>query len=236
MRLAWTLCWKEWRIVLDTPLGYVLAASFLLASGFFFGNNLFLVGQADMRGYFSIMPLLLMFFTPAMSMRMLAEEQQYGTFELLATMPVRTLDIVIGKFLAIWMQWMVLLAFTSLYPLSLMLLGHLDVGQVLASYLALLLLAATYASICLYASSLTYHSIVAYVIGFALLFALFLITQAAPTLAPFIQDLSVMMSPISHYQSILRGMVMLDDVMLFVSMSLLFLSLTWFQLERRRWR
>jgi len=236
MRRVLTLCWKEWRIAMDTPMGYVVATAFLLASGFFFGNNLFLIGQADMRGYFSVLPLLLMFFVPAMAMRILADEQRGGTFELLATMPVRTLDIVLGKYLAVLAQVAVLLAFTLAYPASLSLLGNVDAGQAAASYLAALLLAVAYVAICLYASSLTHHAIIAYVIGFGMLLALYLIAQAAPTFSPAMQDWIAATSPLTHYQYMLRGVIGLDDVALLLATGGIFLALTWFQLERRRWQ
>jgi len=230
------ISWKEWRVAMDTPLGYVVAVAFLLAAGFFFGNHLFLVGQAEMRGYFSVMPLLLMFFIPAMTMRMLSDEQRSGTFELLATMPIRTLDIVFGKFVAVMLQVSVLFALTLFYPATLALIGNLDGGQLVAGYLALWLLAATYIAISLYASALTSHAVVAYVIGFGMLFALYITTQAMATFSPASQDFITALSPISHYQLMLRGVIGLSDIGIFVSIAAVFLTLTWFQLERRRWR
>jgi len=230
------ITWKEWRVAMDTPLGYVIAVAFLLAAGFFFGNHLFLAGQAEMRGYFGVMPLLLMFFIPAMTMRMLADEQRSGTFELLATMPVQTVDVVAGKFVAVMLQLTALLALTLCYPATLALIGNVDGGQLIAGYLGLWLLAACYVAISLYASALTHHAVVAYVIGFAMLFALFIVTQTMATFSPASQDMITAISPISHYQLMLRGVVGLNDVGAFVAVVAVFLALTWFQLERRRWR
>jgi len=202
-----SLCRKEWRVVMDTPLGYVMAVAFLSVCGFFFESNLFLIGQADMRAWFSILSLLLMFFVPAMAMRMLADEKRSGTFELLATMPITTMTIVLGKYLALCLQILALLVLTLLYPLTLSWLGNLDVGQVLASYLAAILLASSYAAVCLYASAVTRYEVVAYVFGFIMLLLSFLFFKAMPTFSPF-----------------------------FIAMNGLFLTLTWFELERRRWR
>jgi ABC-2 type transport system permease protein len=233
---ALMICWKEWRVALDTPLGYVVATAFLLATGFFFGSHLFLVGQADMRGYFAVMPLLLMFFVPAMTMRMLADEQRSGTFELLATMPVTTADIVAGKFLAVMLQVAALLALTLFYPATLSLIGSLDAGQLAAAYVALFLLAACYVSVALYASSLTTHAVVAYVIGFGMLFGLFIIMQAMPTFSPSVQDMLTAWIPLVHYHLMLRGVIGLENIGSLLAATSLFLVLTWFQLERRRWR
>ena len=235
MNRVGTIVWKEWRLAVDTPMGYVIATAFLLAAGFFFGNSLFLIGQAEMRGYFSIMPLLLMFFVPGMSMRMLAEELRIGTFELLATLPVKTVHIVFGKYLAILLQVAVLLALTLVYPVTLSWLGNVDGGQIAASYIGALLLGSAYAAICLFASSLSRNAVVAYVIGFALLLALFLLQQAVPLFPPAVQDALGMLSPIEHYQLMLRGVISLDDIVCLLVTSGVFIAFTVFQLERRRW-
>jgi len=230
-----TLIWKEWRTAVDTPLGYVIAVAFLLAAGFFFGNRLFLMGQAEMRSFFSILPVLLIFFIPAMAMRSLAEEKRSGTFELLATLPVSAMQIVMGKYLAVLLQVVVLLAFTLVYPLSLATLGNIDAGQIAASYMAALLLAALYTAVCIFASSLTRNAVVAYVLGLSLLLAVFLLAQAAPLFSPTVQNILEIMSPLSHYQSMLRGVVHLDDVVFLLALCGVFLAAAHFQLERRRW-
>lgn len=235
MNQVGTLVWKEWRSAVDTPMGYVIATAFLLAAGFFFGNSLFLMGQAEMRGYFSIMPLLLMFFVPGMSMRMLAEELRIGTFELLATLPLKTVHIVFGKYLAVLLQVAVLLALTFVYPVTLSWLGNIDAGQIAASYLAALLLGGAYAAICLFASSLSRNAVVAYVIGFGLLLTLYLLQQAVPLLSPAMQEVLGVISPIEHYQLMLRGVIGLDDVVCLLATSGVFLAATIFQLEQRRW-
>jgi len=231
-----SLCRKEWRVVLDTPLAYVIAIAFLSVCGFFFESNLFLMGQADMRAWFSILSLVLMFFIPAMAMRMLADERRSGTFELLATMPITTISIVLGKYMALWTQIIALLGLTLLYPLTLSWLGNLDVGQLVASYLAAILLASSYAAVCLYASALTRYEVVAYILAFVMLLLLFLLAKAMPTFSPNVQNWFMVLSPLAHYQSMLRGLVRGSDVMFFLAMSGFFISLTWFELERRRWR
>ncbi len=229
------IIWKEWRTAVDTPLGYVIAVAFLLASGFFFGNRLFLTGQAEMRSFFAILPVLLMFFIPAMSMRALAEEKRSGTFELLATLPISTTQIVAGKYLAVLLQTTVLLGLTLLYPLTLAMLGNIDGGQIAASYLAAWLLVAAYVAACIFASSLTNNAVVAYVLGFSMLLTVFLLAQAVPLLSPAMQNFLYIISPISHYQSMLRGVAYMEDVVFLLSLCWVFLVAAHFQLERRRW-
>lgn len=236
MNVMIALCQKEWRISMDTPQGYVVSIAFLLAAGFFFGSNLFLSGQAEMRHWFGVLPLLFIFFIPAMAMRLLADELHDGTYELLATMPTRTIDIVLGKYLSLLGHITFLLALTLLYPLSLSLLGDVDTGLIMAAYLAAWLLAAAFSAICLYASALTSHAMIAYITGLMLLLVVFLMTQISPTLSTSIQDFIAAVGPMNHYNNMLRGVVSLSDVMLFMMFISLFLSLSWFELERRRWR
>jgi ABC-2 type transport system permease protein len=235
MRRVLAISWKEWRQTIDTPMGYVVAVAFLLASGFFFGNTLFLVGQADMQSFFRVLPMLFMFFIPALTMRLLAEERHAGTFELLATLPVREVEIVAGKYLAVLLQLMLMLALTLVYPASLSLLGNVDGGAVAAAYAGALLLAGTYASICLFASSLTRNAVVAYVLGFGMLLFFFLIGQASPEFSSAMQDWLTLVNPVSRYQSMLRGVLSLGDVAFMLMLALAFAGLTTFQLERRKW-
>jgi gliding motility-associated transport system permease protein len=235
MRRVLAIAWKEWRQSIDTPMGYVVAVAFLLAAGFFFGNTLFLVGQADMRSYFHVLPMLFMFFIPALTMRLLAEERHSGTFELLATLPVREVEIVAGKYLAVMLQLLLMLALTLVYPVSLSLLGDVDGGAVAASYLGALLLAGAYAAICLFASSLTRNAVVAYVLGFGMLLFFFLLGQASPQFSSAMQDWLTLVNPVDRYQSMLRGVVSLGDVVFILLLATAFVGLTRFQLERRKW-
>ncbi len=227
---------KEWRIHMDTPQGYVVSIAFLLVSGFFFSSNLFLNGQADMRHWFGVVPLLYIFFMPAMAMRLLADELHDGTYELLATMPARTIEIVLGKYVSLLGHITFLLGLTLLYPLTLSWLGNVDGGLIMAGYIAAWLLAAAFAAICLYASALTSHAMIAYVIGLMLLLLLFLLTQVSPMLPVWLQNAVTLLNPINHYHHMLRGVISLEDVMLFALVLVSFLSLSWFELERRGWR
>jgi ABC-2 type transport system permease protein len=182
-----------------------------------------------------MLPLLFMFFIPALTMRLLAEERHSGTFELLATLPVREVEIVAGKYLAVMLQLLLMLVLTLVYPASLSTLGNVDGGAVAASYLGALLLAGVYAAICLFASSLTRNAVVAYVLGFAMLLFFFLIGQASPEFSSAMQDWLTLVNPVDRYQSMTRGVITLGDVIFMLMLALAFTALTKFQLERRKW-
>jgi len=226
---------REWRSAVDTPQGYVVAVAFLLASGLFFGNSLFLQGEASMEGLFSMLPLLFLFLLPALAMRLLAEERRSGTYELLATLPIGELELLAGKYLALLLQISLLLALTLFYPLTLLLLGDPDGGTILAGYLAALLLAAAMGAVALFASALTDNSVVAYVIGFLLLLALLLLDQLALNLTPLWQQRLELFSPLVHYQRLLRGLFTLGDLLHFAAIALLFLAAARFRLAQRQW-
>ncbi|MBU1636903.1 ABC transporter permease subunit, partial [bacterium] len=91
---------REFRSYFDSPAAYIVITFFLLIAGYFFTSNLFLMNQANMRTLFGIVPLLFVFFVPAISMRLIAEEKKSGTIELLYTYPIKDSEIVIGKYLA----------------------------------------------------------------------------------------------------------------------------------------
>ena len=93
-------CRKELRTFFDSPIAYIVITIFLLISGWFFFNDLFLVNQASMRNLFSIVPFIFMFFVPAITMRLISEEKRSGTIEILVTLPVKDYEIILGKFLA----------------------------------------------------------------------------------------------------------------------------------------
>src|SRR5690606_6956086 len=131
---------KELRSYFASPLGYVFILFFLLVSNgfFFFIHDFFRAGQATMRGYFVMLPWILLFFVPAVTMRLWAEERKSGTLELLLTMPLRETEVVLGKFLASFGFLALTLAFTVTVPLSIGLLGRPDWGVIAGSYAGVL--------------------------------------------------------------------------------------------------
>ena len=100
MNPALVISKREIRAYFNSPVAYIVVTVFTIVFGFFFFNNVFVEKQADMRGFFSLAPLMFCFFAPAITMRLLAEEKGSGTIELLITMPVRDWEVVVGKWLA----------------------------------------------------------------------------------------------------------------------------------------
>jgi ABC-2 type transport system permease protein len=205
-------------------------------TGWFFVFSLFLLGQASLEEFFSPFTLLLVFFLPAFSMRLFAEEYKTGTIEVLATLPVRDTEIVLGKYAAALGVWALMLALSLAHVAMLMILGRPDLGQTAAGFVGAFLLGALYSAAGLFASSLTRSQVVGFLLGFLFCFAIFLsgkVTQYMPgPVAAFLTFLGVDV----HFESFLRGVIDSRDVVYFLTGSALFLAGTLASFNSRRWR
>lgn len=225
------ICRRELRAYFTTPLAYVFIVIFLALNGattFYFGG-LFDRGQADMQPMFAFHPWLYLFLVPAVAMRLWAEERKSGTLELLMTLPVSTSQAVIGKFLAAWAFIAIALALTFPTWITVSYLGDPDHGVILASYFGSLLMAGAYLAIGGFVSALTRNQVIAFVVGAAVTF-LFMMSGLELVLSafrgwapPFVVDLVQSLSFLAHYDSIVRGMVDVRDLVFFLSMMGVFL-------------
>ena len=235
MRAVWAIAKKEFRGAFVSPVAYAYLVVFLAFTNWFFFRGFFAVGDASMRGFFSLLPWTLVFLLPALTMRMWSEERKFGTLEVLLTWPVRESEAVLGKFLGGLGLLAVSLAGTLPLALTVFVLGDPDRGPVLAGYLGLLLFGAAGLAVGIYASALTENQIVAYVAGVAMTFALFVagedfVIMAAPAaLAPLLSAAGLG----AHYWSIGRGVVDSRDLFYFAAVVFFFLFITTRRLQRR---
>jgi ABC-2 type transport system permease protein len=227
---------RELRTYFNSPVAYIVVTVFTIITGYLFFTQLFMEQQAELRGFFGSMPLLFMFLAPAITMRLLADEKSSGTLELLITMPVRDWEVVVGKFLAAMGLLCAALGLTLVFAITVRALGPLDRGPAIGGYLGLLLMGGAYVAIGVMCSAFTRNSIVAFIVSFAISFALFLfghVVQFAPqALQPLLNFLSIS----NHFENISRGVIDSRDVIYYASVigvSLLFATLS---LESRRWR
>ena len=155
---------KELRSYFASPVGFVFIIFYILVSNafFFFVQDFFRQGQVSMRGYFAALPWIFLFFVPAITMRLWAEEKKMGTLELLLTMPLKEWEVVSGKFLASFAFLAVALAFSFTVPVSLSYLGEPDWGVIVGSYVGALFLGSAYLAIGLYISSISENQVVAF--------------------------------------------------------------------------
>ena len=191
-----------------------------------------------MRGFFGFMPWIFLFFIPAVTMKLWAEEKKIGTIEILMTLPIRDYEVVLGKFFASFALLFVTILLSLVIPLSVMYFGDPDGGIIIAGYIGLLLMGAAYLSIGLCASTLTENQIIAFILGIFTCFVLLIIGEdivlfnAPDWLFPIFNYLGLG----SHYSSILRGVLDSRDIIYYLSVIGFFLYLSTLAVESRKWR
>lgn len=237
MREVLYIAGKELRSYFVSPVAYVVVAFWLVATGFFFYVSVTLGQEASLRNVFGVVIILLLLITPALTMRLLAEESRSGTLELLLTAPIRDWAVVIGKFLGALGLYVVMIALTIFYPILLMLYkGDPDWGPIWSGYLGLLLLGMLFVAIGLFASALTSNQMVSAVIAFVLLLLLFVISQLSQNIGAGLGDLLTKISVSDRFDPFERGIVDLRDIVFYLSASALVLFLTVQVVEARRYR
>lgn len=227
---------KEMRVYAVSPLSYVFAAVFLFLAGLFFYLGVSLTGEASMRVMLGNLAVTLLFVLPMLTMRHFAEERRQGTLELLLTSPVPLGSIVIGKWLASMTLCAGLLAATGLFPAILAYYGDPDWGVVATSYLGLLLVAAAFCAGGLLASSLIDDQVAAGLLGVVILLPLWLVEQAEVLLPDAWAEAARPLGVLQHLRTFDRGILDSADILYFLTLTGVFLFLTWRSLESRRWR
>ena len=229
---------KEFRSYFDSPVAYIYITFFLVLSSWLFLRGFFLVNQATMRGWFGILPWLLLFFIPAVTMRLWAEEKKLGTLELLMTLPVRDHEVVLGKYLASFLFLLVTLLLSFSIPALLTFLGGPDPGPIWGGYVGAVLLGASFLAVGLFVSGLTENQIIAFIIGVTLIFLLFIVGEefvlynAPRALVPVLKFIGMG----AHYESVGRGVIDSRDVIYYLSVIVFFLYLNVRALESRKWK
>jgi len=237
MSKIWTIAAKELRTFFDSLTAYILIVVFLGLSGFFtwlFGSDIFFIGQATLQPFFSVAYWTLFFFTPALTMRMIAEENKTGTIELLLTKSVSDWEVIVGKFLACLLLIMIALVLTLPYYISVWAMGPVDHGAVWCGYLGLVLMSMTYISIGLFASSVSSNQIVAFLLAlFIGVFFLIIFQVLASDFTGITGEILDYLTINNHFESISRGVVDSKDIIYFLSLSFLGLVLAETALSKR---
>jgi len=217
MRQAIQIFRKDFRSYFVSPIAYIVIAIFLLVTGWFFFATFFLFGQANLRNFFSLLPIIFSFVIPAITMRLVSEELNIGSYEILLTMPVTFSGVIVGKFMAALAFVVAMLLPTAAYPVTVALLGQLDWGPVLGGYIGAVLLGGAFCAVGLFASSLTRNQIVAFIIGMAICFTLTLIDKMLFFLPRSLLGVLAYLGADFHFQNISKGIIDSRDVIYFAS-------------------
>ena len=228
---------KEFKAYFLSPIAYIFITVYLITTTFLFFQGFFLINQADMRGYFDLLPWVFLFFVPAITMRTWAEEKKVKTLELLLTWPVSDVEVVTGKFLASFALLAIVVLLSVSIPITIAFLGHPDMGQIVAEYIGALLLGAAYLAIGLWVSSMTENQIVAFIIGVVVTFLLFIIGNPFITMVTpsFLVPVFTFMGLGNHFESISRGVIDSRDIVYYLSVIGFFLFLNVCSLGSRKW-
>ncbi|MFZ9882610.1 MAG: ABC transporter permease subunit [Phycisphaerales bacterium] len=233
---------REFRSYFSTPLAAVFLVIFLFLAGLFTFNigGFYDRNQSDLRPFFQFHPWLYVFLVPAVSMRLWAEERRTGTIELIMTLPFGVADLVIGKFLAAWAFTTLALALTFPMWITVSWLGSPDHGTIAVAYIASALLAGAFLAVGSCISALTKNQVIAFVLCAVGCFVLLI--AGFPAVIDFVRGIApggivegiASTSALTHYESMMRGVLDLRDILYFALVIVAFLALNAFAIDWKK--
>jgi ABC-2 type transport system permease protein len=238
----WSICKKELRQFFSSLTGYIAIIVFLLVNGlmlFVFKDNILDFGYATLERFFELAPWVLLLLIPAITMRSFSEEFKTGTFELLQTRPLTRWQIISGKYFGSLVVVVIALLPTIIYFFSIQGLSSgegIDTGATIGAYIGLFFLAAVFTSIGICSSSFSSNPVIAFImslIGCALFYYGFNAISQLPGLEGGMDYYIEMLGIDFHYTSISRGVVDSRDIIYFISVIFLFLTITYRNLHKR---
>jgi ABC-2 type transport system permease protein len=252
---VFTIAGRELRSLFTTTVGWLVLAFFLLMNGFFWSfmvsyyvaqstdvlANPYAAAQMNytdylLAPYFGNIGLVLLFVTPAISMRLFSDELKSRTMELLFTSPVTTAEIVLGKFLGAVGFVVFMLLCTAFAPLSLWLWGSPDWGAVATGYLYVLLVASSVLAFGMFYSAMTPNAVVALIGGFGSSLCLWIFSWFEEGSGGTVRQVLVDLALTSHMESFVRGTIKLSDLVYYVAFIAFFVFATHQRVEAYRWR
>lgn len=228
---------KELRSYFDSPTAYIVLVAFLLLWEFLFFRNAFLLGESSLRGLFQLLPWLFLLLIPALTMGSFSQEKSEGTLEILLTHPLQDIELLLGKFFSVIVFVVVTLIFTVPIAISFNNFGSLDWGVFAVQLLAGGFLASVFAAIGIFISSLFDKQITTVILTvIANLFITVIGFELITATVPFgVASLFEKFSVLTHFDSMLRGVIDLRDIWYFISIVILFLSLTYLQFLKQKY-
>ena len=231
---------REIKSFFGSPIGYLVIALFLLLNGLFLwifsGEfNILDSGFADLSPFFTLSPWILLFLIPAVTMKSFSDEKKQGTIELLLTKPLSVWQIVNGKFFGAFLLILIALIPTLLYVLIISTYriptSSIDFGSTMGSYFGLLFLISGYTAIGIFTSTLSENQIVAFLLAVFLCFIFYFGFEGISSIFKSSEDLIASFGMNYHFKSISRGVIDTRDVLYFLSITILFLSITVYKLK-----
>ena len=216
---------RELRSYFATPLAFVFIVIFLALTGAFpfYLGGFFLAGQANLQVFFGFHPWLYLLLVPAVAMRLWAEERKTGTIELLMTLPISTMEAVLGKFVAAWLFTGIALSLTFPMWITVNVLGSPDNGVIFASYIGSFLMAGAFLAIGSCLSAVTKNQVIAFIVAATVCFlftmsGMELVLNFFRAWAPdLLVETIASMSFLTHFTAVTKGVIDLRDILFFVT-------------------
>jgi ABC-2 type transport system permease protein len=235
------VCKRELKGYFTTPVAYVFLVIFLFFAGYLtFKAGFYEARQADMRAFFSNLPLLFVFMVPCTAMRLWSEERKAGSIELLLTLPITITQAVLGKFVAAWIFMGIALLLTFPMPLTVCYLGNPDIGLIITGYLGSFLMAGSFLAIGMCFSAVTKNQVISFILS--VVACAVLVYAGMPTTLNYLSTflpagfVAVVekISFLTHFESIQRGVVEFTDLSYFVLLMAGFIAACGIVLDERK--
>lgn len=233
-----TIFKKEFRSYFNSPIAYIFLVVFLIVTNWLFFARFFLAGQVSLRSFFMLLPWMFLIVLPAIAMRLWSEEKRQGSIELLLTLPLKDVEVVLGKFFAVLAFVFVALCLTLPTTFTVIALGEADYGEIISGYAGSFLLGASLLALGAFISSLTRNQIVAFLLTLVFSFIAIVISEDYVLLpvGGLFADVLNFFSLSSHYNVLSRGIVDAGDIVYFLGFIFFFLFLNTKVLQARYYK
>jgi len=248
MKNIWTIAKKEYNYYFTSPIAYVVAFAILIVLGIFFAISLLQFQQyslqQDLSSYLNVtqitgmFPFLFIFAIPALTMRLISDENRMGTMELLLTSPIRDWELILGKWLGGFLFILSIIFISLIYPILLnkLVSPHIDYRQLASSYLGVVLVAATFLALGVGISSLFTNQIAAFIATWGAFVVLYWMIGFPANVIQTGGDVFNYLSISTHFGSLNQGTINLSDVAYLLSLTVLGLFIGTTAIDVRRWQ
>ena len=235
MNKTWIIAKRELGSYFVSPVAYIVIGLFLLISGYFAYVLIASTKLAEVRPILMNMSFTFMLMSPLITMRLLSEEKKLGTIEFLFTSPVKVSEIVLGKFLAAVILFLVIFAVSFQYSLYIIIFGKPDLGPIFTSLLGFFLIGLVYLAVGLFASSLTENQLVSAIVGMVMLIMFWVIGWAGDVVGGGVGNFLGGLSLLKNLENFTKGVINAGDLLYYIAMIFFFLYITIKRLEWKRW-
>lgn len=234
--IVYALAKKEFFGFINSPMAYIITVPFLVISSFLYFRSALMLNEANLRPFFELLPWLFLLLVPALSMKLLTDERQQGTIELLFGHPILEAEIILAKFLGSLCFFVLILMTTFGLPITLLIFSKPDIGLLISQYLGAVFVGAAFLSIGLAVSTYVKNATASFLLAASISFCLILVGLDFFTIMlPWpINKIAQQLSITTHMNSLARGLLDLRDVLYFLTLTSLFLINSIIKLSTRK--